>query len=145
MMAGEMGDFTFYGNADECVEEEQATCMDDENIAAIAETCWYSATYNVCDDTETCTAIVTVDGTDYIAACDDLEDYFLDGEEYEGEDNTEENTEETTEENTEETTEENTEEATEETTEENTEEATEETADDTEMIVAFGLRGSGTA
>jgi len=117
--------------------------MDDENIAAIADTCWYSATYNVCDYTETCTAIVNVDGTDYIAACDDLEAYFLNGEEYEGEDADEENTEETTEENTEENTEETTEEATEETTEENTEEATEETTEETtvEMIVAQSMRG----
>jgi len=50
--AHEMGDFIFYGNADECIEEEQASCMDDPDIAAIADFCYYTYSYDICNDVE---------------------------------------------------------------------------------------------
>ena len=114
--AAEMGDLTFYGNSDECIEEEQASCMDDPDIAAIADFCYYTYSYDICNDVEVqCLGVVEVDGTDYIDTCENLSTIFLGGEDYEPEDDTEETTEEdTTEETTEETTDENADDATEE-------------------------------
>lgn len=69
IMAAETGDLTFYGNDDECVEEEQASCMDDPDIAAFADFCYYRYCYNMCTDEEMCTVVLTVDGEDYVTSC----------------------------------------------------------------------------
>lgn len=110
------------------MEVDQGSCLADPEIAAIADFCYFTSSYDVCNDVELeCLAVVTVGGVDHVGTCDYLQELLLGDNTT---DETEENTEEATEENTEEVTEETTEEATEETTEEATEENTEETTEE---------------
>lgn len=72
VMAAQSGDLTFVPTDDECIIEEQASCMDDEDVAAFADFCYFHHSYNVCEDVEMCNAVLTVDGVDYAGTCEEM-------------------------------------------------------------------------
>ena len=75
--AAEMGDLTFYPIEDECIVEEQYECMDDPQVAAFADYCYYSCTNDVCNDVAIdCYALLSIDGEDYVGSCGYLHTLF---------------------------------------------------------------------